>query len=172
MMATRAPKHSLLLAASVVAAAAAAARATASTSSSGGASYADLYESGVVTAYTRAVLFGVVWALSLYVVYLVHKRPAPKETPPEAPPPQAAVDVAPAGESAFLAAAPPVLVVYASVTGTSRGYALRLRDALARAGVILDRYYVKRCAYREGVRAVVKKALAHADATVYSLNGV
>ena len=133
MMATGAPKHSLLLAASVVAAAAAAARA-ATTSSSGGASYADLYERGVVTAYARAVLFGVVWALGLYVVYLVSKRPAPKATPPEAPPPQAAVDVAPAGESSFLAAAPPVLVVHASVTGTSRGYALRLRDALARAG--------------------------------------
>ncbi|KAH8065029.1 tRNA-4-demethylwyosine synthase [Aureococcus anophagefferens] len=133
MMATRAPKHSLLLAASVVAAAAAAARAAA-TSSSGGASYAHLYESGVVTAYARAVLFGVVWALSLYVAYLVSKKPAPKAPPPVSPPPRAAVDVAPAGESAFLAAAPPVLVVYASVTGTSRGYALRLRDALARAG--------------------------------------
>ncbi|KAH8091110.1 tRNA-4-demethylwyosine synthase [Aureococcus anophagefferens] len=91
MMATRAPKHSLLLAASVVAAAAAAARAAA-TSSSGGASYAHLYESGVVTAYARAVLFGVVWALSLYVAYLVSKRPAPKAPPPVSPPPRAAVD--------------------------------------------------------------------------------
>ena len=98
----------------------------------------ELHDRGVVSG----VLFAVVWALSLYVAYLLfEKKGASKAAASssvaarrgDASAAPAGVAVA-ASEDAFLASAAPVLIVYASVTGTARGYALRLRDALAVAG--------------------------------------
>ena len=83
----------------------------------------ELYERGVVSG----VLFAVVWALSLYVAYLLFEKKgasskaaasssvAARRGDASAAP--AGVAVA-ASEDAFLASAAPVLIVYASVTGT------------------------------------------------------